>query len=107
MKKFGTVFILFLFLYCIYFDLKIGTLPQAKAEPPPAQAAYSEQPASQAYKEVQIQPGETMLTILERIHNGSIPVAIEQAVNDFEQLNDGVSAHSIKAGQTYRFPSYR
>lgn len=110
MKKLSLAVLVFLLLYSVYFDLKIGTLPSAKAEPVPVQAASSEQPIEQehqSFKEIQVQPGETMLTILEKLHNGSFPVSIEKAVKDFEQLNDGISAHDIKADQTYRFPFYQ
>lgn len=107
MKKFSIAFLVFLLLYSVYYDLKIGTLPSIKAETVPVQAAYSEQQAGQAYKEIQVQPGETMLTILEKLHNGSIPVSIEKAVKNFEELNEGISAHNIQADQTYRFPYYQ
>ncbi len=110
MKKFSIAVLVFLLLYSVYFDLKIGTLPSAKAEPVPVQAAPSEQSPEQgiqAYREIRVQPGETMLTILEKLHNGSFPVSIEKAVTDFEALNDGISAHDIKADQTYRFPFYQ
>ncbi|WP_349407837.1 hypothetical protein [Pseudalkalibacillus sp. SCS-8] len=106
MKKFSIVLLFFLLLYSVYFDLKFGTLPSTKAEALPVQAAYSEEETQQAYKEIIVQPGETMLTILERLHNGNLPVSIEVAVADFERLNEGISAHNIKAAHTYRFPHY-
>ncbi|MCF6137931.1 LysM peptidoglycan-binding domain-containing protein [Pseudalkalibacillus berkeleyi] len=106
MKKFSIAFLAFLLFYSVYFDLKIGTLP-AKNDAIPVNAAYSGEINVPAYKEVVVQPGDTMLTIMERVHNGSLPVSIDTAVKNFEELNPGTSAHAIKANQSYRFPLFQ
>ncbi|MGP4080856.1 hypothetical protein ACTWQL_13130 [Pseudalkalibacillus sp. R45] len=106
MKKFIITSLIILFFYSAYFDLKVGTLPTSAKNEIEVQVANSIPADEVAYKEIQVQPGETVLTILERIHNGSIPVSIEKAVSEFERLNPDTSAHSIHANKTYRFPFF-
>ncbi|WP_257345973.1 hypothetical protein [Pseudalkalibacillus decolorationis] len=108
MKKLIIGTLLFLLVYSIYFDLKVGTLPTATTikaiETPVAEARNK---SLNPYKTVTVQPGETVLTILERIHTGNMPVSINKAVEDFEALNNSISAHAIQANESYRFPLYR
>ncbi len=107
MKKFIITCLIILFFYSAYFDLKIGTLPTEAKNDIQVQVANSVPTEEAAFKEIQVQPGETVLTILERIHNGSLPVSIGDAVTEFERLNQNTSAHSIQANKTYRFPLFK
>ncbi|WP_408006788.1 hypothetical protein ACJROX_19125 [Pseudalkalibacillus sp. A8] len=107
MKKFIITCVVILFLYSAYFDLKVGTLPTEAKNDMQVQVANSVPTEEVAFKEVQVQPGETVLSILEQIHHGSLPVSIEKAVAEFERLNQNTSAHSIQANETYRFPLFQ
>lgn len=108
MKKFSIGVFIFLLLYSIYFDLKVGTLPSsAKTIEKPFIEETSKQETTQPYQDIAVNPGETVLTIIERLHDGQLPVSIEKVVVDFETLNPDTSAHAIQANTTYHFPVYR
>ncbi|WLD92089.1 hypothetical protein [Alkalihalobacillus sp. AL-G] len=105
MKKLVIAIMFILLFYSIYFDLKVGTLPTASTIQAPVVEAKKE--PKQPYKDITVSSGETVLTILERIHEGKLPVPIQTAVKDFEKLNVDTSAQAIQANRTYRFPIYR
>lgn len=123
MKKLGNVASLFLILFIIYYDLTAGSLPTITAEKTESTQAVDEitnnettvtnttpnpKPDSpkEIYQEYTVSPGETVLSIVEKIHLYRIPVSIEQIVYDFENLNPDVQANFIKQGFTYKFPLY-
>ena len=98
-KIIGLLFIV-LIIYSVYFDLTIGTLPAAST-PATAQEAPSESP----YKEIEVKPGDTLLSIIER-EEGRLPKPINTIILDFQELNDGHSPHELQIGKTYKFPIY-
>ncbi|KKI88596.1 hypothetical protein WQ54_30860 [Bacillus sp. SA1-12] len=104
------VFLLMTFLcYIVYYDFQVGTLPAlSMAQLPPVsekEQKIKEEPASIPYFEVKIKQGDTVLTIIEKHHNG-LPASIEEIIKDFEVLNSDVKAEEILPGETYRFPNY-
>ncbi|MGM7721107.1 hypothetical protein [uncultured Metabacillus sp.] len=104
------LFLLVIFLcYIVYYDFQIGTLPalSISKNPPESEKALKikEESASIPYFEVEIKQGDTVLTIIERHHNG-LPASIEKIIKDFEVLNSDVKAEEILLGETYRFPNY-
>ncbi len=113
MKRLGLITITLIGLYSFYYDLSIGTLPKQKTEaaeeysiePEPAQepSAIEKNP----YKEVTVEPGHTVLSIVERLHDGPIPASIQEIVYDFKQLNHGMEPEEIQIGKAYRFPLYQ
>lgn len=92
MKKFLGFLIFCLVLYTSYLDLTNGTYFLTSS---------NEQP----YEEIVVQQGETVLTVLERI-NGTLPVSIDQAMQDFRKLNPHVDPMNIEAEKSYKFPVY-
>lgn len=98
-KLLGIAFVL-LVIYTMYYDVKFGTLPQ----PTEATIEPQEENAVPA-KEVKIERGETVLSVVEQLnrnHRRPIP----EIVSDFERLNPGINANQLQTGETYRFPLY-
>ncbi|MFT8871026.1 MAG: LysM domain-containing protein [Sporolactobacillus sp.] len=85
-----------------YSDLTSGTLPQDE-NGETAQAIGIER-ATIAYKTVKVEPGDTLLSICERINSGE--PNIEQLAKDFALLNPSADANHLKVGQMYAFPYY-
>lgn len=90
MKKFLAFLFFSLVLYTSYLDLTNGTY-----------FLSSEQP----FQEIVVQQGETVLSVLERI-NGTLPVSIDEAIQDFKKLNPNVDPMNIEAEKSYKFPIY-
>ncbi len=116
MIRLFVVVLIFITIYSIYYDLSAGTIPQpatpATAVVPTtlnteAEAETKKQHSSEKmYIEVEVKAGDTVLTIAEKIANKPIPVSITQLVEDFEQMNEGITPEKIQIGKTYKFPVY-
>ncbi|WP_078545626.1 LysM peptidoglycan-binding domain-containing protein [Litchfieldia alkalitelluris] len=112
MKKMGGFIIFFFILYIIYHDISIGTLPVAKGEnniveEQAVEVAAEEVSPSFPYQEVEIKAGDTLLSLVESLNDGnSSNRSISSIINDFEELNPGVKANSLKIGQVYKIPTY-
>ncbi|RFU65722.1 LysM peptidoglycan-binding domain-containing protein [Peribacillus glennii] len=95
------------FGFIVYFDLTTGTLPAMgivaveKAKEYPRQTIKEVLP----YKQITVKPGDTLLTIVER-EEGSLQVAIETVVADFQKLNKGLRPQDMQIGETYKIPVY-
>ncbi|RSL30920.1 hypothetical protein D7Z54_23400 [Salibacterium salarium] len=102
MKKM-LLFLLFV-LVCtsIYYDITEGTLTTSSS--PPSQP--SDTLDDQTMTKVTVESGQTVLSIVERLHDGPIPVSIEQVSHDFKQLNDEIDPNNIKVDKSYHFPVY-
>ncbi len=111
MKKFIiTPIIVFISIYSIYYDLNIGTLPTNTY----AQTTVALEDTSQHNPTLEIpaelivvEPGYTVLSIVEELHADPINATIQQIVLDFESLNPGTDASKIQTGKAYYFPVYR
>ncbi|GAJ99135.1 hypothetical protein JCM19055_2119 [Geomicrobium sp. JCM 19055] len=55
---------------------------------------------------IEVESGQTLLTILEQLHEEAIVISIEDIKQDFETLNDGTEYEQLKAGEIYTFPIY-
>lgn len=104
MKRLVGFLAVILILYSIYHDLSNGTLPVSKIEN--ISKAQTKKEVTLPYFEKKVQAGDTVLSIIEDQLNQSIPVPVSVVVDDFEELNKGVSSHEIKAGEKYKFPNY-
>ncbi|AEV20083.1 LysM peptidoglycan-binding domain-containing protein [Geobacillus sp. G4] len=104
MKKFIFLLLLFLSSYIVYRDLVIGTLHPSSET---AAAVVQSKQAAIPYRTVTIRPGDTLLSIIEKELNGPLPVPLEQLIRDFERLNPGEHAQTLKIGKTYKVPIYR
>ncbi|RDI43974.1 hypothetical protein [Falsibacillus pallidus] len=111
MKKLLSLFIFIILVYSVYYDIKIGTLPTVSAVSvnrpiQQADAPVKKDPNQPEVKEVRVNAGDTVLTIVEQLHNGPIPVSIDQLIKDFTELNNGIKPESIQIGKVYSFPVY-
>src|SRR3954470_22240629 len=85
---------LFLFgiltIYVIYVDLTAGTLPKDKTQTAVKTAVTmsSLENTIEAF-EAEVEPGETLISIVESHIDKSLPVSINQLIEDFQTLNPG------------------
>jgi hypothetical protein len=102
---------LFLFslltIYVIYIDLTAGTLPQGDNQKTPQTAVTmaSLDPELEAF-EAEVEPGETLISIVENYIKRPLPVSIDELIEDFQNLNPGQAPEKIQIGSTYQFPDY-
>ena len=83
--------------YSIYFDISVGTLPAYSSE--------NMDKMNENYYNIKVEPGDTVLSIIEK-SEGTVPVPIDQMIEDFSLLNNGMKPEEIEIGQTYRFKNY-
>ncbi len=53
-----------------------------------------------------VEPGYTVLSIVEELNIGPINASIQQIIFDFEALNPKTNASNIHIGKAYLFPIY-
>ncbi|MDQ1001492.1 hypothetical protein QFZ28_001892 [Neobacillus niacini] len=104
-------FFLFLFglltIYVIYIDLTAGTLPQDETQKPEQTVATMINVESSVDSfEAEVEPGETLISIVENHIKKPLPVSIDELIEDFQSLNPGLSPEKIQIGSTYEFPDY-
>jgi hypothetical protein len=102
---------LFLFglltIYVIYIDLTAGTLPQDEPQKlEQTVVTMSNVESSVNSFEAEVEPGETLISIVENHIKKPLPVSIEELIEDFQRLNPGLSPEKIQIGSTYEFPDY-
>ena len=108
MKKAISAFVLCLAIYIIYYDVTTGTLiTSTKATTASEHMTDGKTNINIPYQTVTIQPGDTLLSIMERQQNGPIPVPIDKAIADFEALNPGKKAQTLQIGKKYKIPVYK
>ena len=64
-------------------------------------------PEENNHQEVVIEPGQTVLSIVEHLHDGPYPATIQDVIYDFKELNNGIEPEDIQIGKSYLFPIYR
>jgi hypothetical protein len=108
MKKLFGFLLAVLIIYVIYIDLTVGTLPSsltkqvdAKIETQNTQLK-TDIPAFEA----KVEPGETVISIVEHQLDKPLPVSITILIKDFQKLNPGKTPEKIQIGSTYHFPDY-
>ncbi|WP_102345578.1 hypothetical protein [Bacillus sp. Marseille-P3661] len=128
MRKLLVTLISIFVLYVIYYDLSVGTLSNptsivllnSQTTAPQVESSTEEMsvkkttttentPISEQglyFQEVKVVGGATVLSIVEQIQDGPLPVSINQLVLDFEELNPNVKPESIQIGKVYKFPVY-
>jgi hypothetical protein len=105
-KLLGFLFVV-LTIYVIYIDLTVGTLPNAYSQKADVQTETVVKPTKdKTFFEEKVQPGETVISIVEHHIKKPIPVSITDLITDFVKLNPGQSAEKIRIGSTYKFPDY-
>ncbi|HLU22169.1 hypothetical protein [Lederbergia graminis] len=105
MKRVFVLFAAIITMYAIYYDLTAGTLPTSSAQQSIAvnNPVQIEDPT---YEIIKILPGDTVISVMEKIQQGPIPVSIDQLVTDFEKMNEGIKPEQIQIGKSYKFPTY-
>ncbi|MBS4209100.1 LysM domain-containing protein [Bacillus sp. FJAT-50079] len=104
MKNIAALFVGLVIIYSIYYDLTVGTLSPSIVESAPP---IEEQPASEPpYTLIKVKQGDTVLSIMEALSEQPLSVSIEQTVDDFIELNNGMKPDQIQVGQVYKFPLY-
>ncbi|WP_100398332.1 hypothetical protein [Bacillus sp. FJAT-44742] len=127
-KLFGFLLIV-IAIIAVYYDLTVGTLPTVVDEPatPQAEATVHEEEKNEEEQteqespppppspessfnesavEVTVEPGQTVLSIVEQLHEGPVPASIQQVSHDFSRLNNDILPEEIQIDQTYWFPTY-
>jgi hypothetical protein len=107
MKRLGIFLTLVVVIIAIGYDLKNGTLPTGRSKESPFPETASIAASSIPYKKIKIHSGDTVLSIAERIQKGTLPVSIDEVIQDFEKLNNGLKPEEIMVGRTYKFPVYK
>lgn len=108
MKRILGLIILSLLIYVIYYDLSKGTLSLVQASNEVnKKAVVSEGDQELAYFEKKVDSGDTLLSVVEESLKSSIPVSIEMVIEDFKELNNGLTPQEIQYGEIYKFPDYR
>lgn len=92
----------FLVILSIYKDLTRGEEP---SHPPPLE--NDEIIHDMSFMHRTVQPGETLLSIVEDIHqDDDIFLHVEQVIQDFKDLNVGVNPYELTIHESYYFPMY-
>lgn len=130
MKKLLLTFLFLFSIYVIYYDLSAGVLSKPTSivllqdkedkqiEKSTTKVVKEEKDDQQQknintgnkedlyYQEVKVAAGQTVLSIVEQIQGGAIPVSISQLITDFQILNPKTEPEMIQIGKVYKFPVY-
>lgn len=94
---FGTIILLFA---SIYQDLTLGSISMDSENAEKTTMNYKDN-----YVYVQVQPGQTVLSIVEK-HNNSKSLNVNQIIKDFKKLNPNSKPYQLDAYSYYYFPVY-
>ncbi|WP_033828405.1 hypothetical protein [Bacillus andreraoultii] len=101
MKKVLGIVALVLIVYAIYSDITTGTLIGKSSE------EIVETSLSIQYIEVQVKPGDTLLSLIEQQGGYPDQVSINQMIDDFISLNEGMKPNDMQPGKVYKIPIYQ
>jgi hypothetical protein len=114
LKRLCIFLLIMIVSYSIYYDLKAGTLPKAHEaaiqatvnQPQESLPDETVEEINIEYITVKIKSGDTILSLMEEVLDGPLPVSIDQLIEDFETLNEGHSPQDIQVGRSYKLPVY-
>ncbi|MBS4217140.1 hypothetical protein KHA96_02295 [Bacillus sp. FJAT-49711] len=107
MKRIAALIATIILIYSVYFDLTTGVIPRSSAESSAQMVDVQTIPVQHdPFIEIEIKPGDTVISIIEKLLQGPLPVPISQVVSDFEELNNGTKPEQIQIGEKYKFPVY-
>ena len=69
-------------IYSVYYDLTYGTIPEVTQVTPATVDKTNE-----TYYNIKVEPGDTVISLIEE-KEGTLPVPIEQIIEDFRSLNN-------------------
>lgn len=58
------------------------------------------------YVELEVKPGDTLLSLIESQGGYPDDVSIEEMIKDFSALNEGIKPDDMQFGETYKIPVY-
>lgn len=102
MKRLAGILLTIVVLYAIFNDLTKGSLPGSPVE----ENATQETVTSLQYIEASVKPGDTLLSLIESQGHFPENISIEQMVEDFVLLNDGIFPEQMRPGEMYKIPVY-
>ncbi|GIO27560.1 hypothetical protein [Ornithinibacillus bavariensis] len=105
MKKLIITILIILFMVSIYKDIYYGTDLSSKNKLVPAPTEKLNVVSFEAVK-VKLGPGDTVLTVVERLNPESSDLDIEKVLNDFSSLNPNSDPERLKINHFYFFPKY-
>ncbi|GIN10625.1 hypothetical protein J26TS2_04920 [Shouchella clausii] len=113
MKRILFGIVLIIVILGIHHDLTGGTFAEEKeSRTPPTpltvqvEEDQGENEPSLPYQEVIIEPGQTVLSVVEHLHGHQVDRPIESIIADFRELNEQMEPNALQVGERYRFPLY-
>lgn len=108
MNKVAAILAVAILAYSIYYDLTVGTLSAGQAVTAESKIVSSGLESDQQVPYIlkRTKSGDTVISIEENIHQGPLPVSIDQLIDDFKHLNNGIRPHEIQVNKEYKFPVY-
>ncbi|RYG74712.1 hypothetical protein EU245_00590 [Lentibacillus lipolyticus] len=103
MKRIGFYFFIILFLISVYKDLTAGILPDTPVNEYPAEKVERE---SLTGVNVQVDKGDTVLSVVEELNGQQKKLNITQIMEDFKTLNPDENPLRIVPDEYYYFPLY-
>ena len=85
---------------CHFADLTKGSLPSIHEQD------TKEVVSPIQYVEIQVKHGDTLLSLIESQGLSLEQISIEQMVEDFVKLNDGLYPEQMRPGEVYKIPIY-
>ncbi|WP_153461551.1 hypothetical protein [Sediminibacillus terrae] len=114
-KALVTLFII-LFIVSIFKDLTVGTInsiqqveeqnDNSSESLEPSQNTAQQNATDYQALEVEVRPGDTVLSIIEEINRAEAVLSIDSIIADFQKMNPGTNPQQIQPGETYLFPLY-
>jgi hypothetical protein len=62
--------------------------------------------ANYQIRKIKVEPGDTLLSIIESIHENHVPYKTNQLIRDFKQLNPQADPYLLQENTFYYFPYY-
>ncbi|QDI89804.1 hypothetical protein EPH95_00280 [Salicibibacter halophilus] len=105
MKKWFWILAIATIIFAIYYDVTRGTLPVVDPSPETTNETMEiTQTHFDHTVDVEIEAGQTLLTIVEQLHDEGMPMDMAAIKNDFQYLNDGQPPEQLHEGNVYTFP---
>ncbi|QQZ11471.1 hypothetical protein I5776_08135 [Heyndrickxia vini] len=106
LKKFLAFVAVIIIIYSVYIDINFGTIPAVSQVTVKSEKNVTiEKPAPYVNKKVI--PGDTVLSIVEKINKSPLSIPIKQVIIDFKKFNHNITPEEIQIGQVYKFPIYK
>ncbi|WP_090395802.1 hypothetical protein [Natribacillus halophilus] len=107
MKKWLWILAIATICFAVYYDFSRGTLPVVDSSQP-AEESPTEiaQTNVERTVDVEIEAGQTLLSVMEQLHETGMGADMEMIKADFRLLNDNQPPEELQQGEVYTFPLY-